>query len=260
MRTLMLLVAAGAAAATARPATTQDADFRWRGRLDQGQTIEIRGVLGDLHVERATGNEVEVVAVKRARRSDPEDVTIEVVPHDDGVTICAVYPSRRRDRPNDCRPGGGRSSTHDNDVNVRWTVRVPAGVRLDGHTVNGDVDARDLASDVTVSTVNGSVEVSTSGTAEGSTVNGSVRASMGRADWTGTMRFKTVNGGITVEIPGDLDAEVEAATVNGGIETDFPITVRGRFTSKRMNGTIGRGGRTLELETVNGSIRLRTAR
>jgi DUF4097 and DUF4098 domain-containing protein YvlB len=74
------------------------------------------------------------------------------------------------------------------------------------------------------------------------------------------MRFTTVNGGITVEIPGDLDAEVEAATVNGGIETDFPITVRGRFTSKRMNGTIGRGGRTLELETVNGSIRLRTAR
>jgi len=60
-----------------------------------------------------------------------------------------------------------------------------------------------------------------------------------------------------VEVPADLNADIEAGTVNGGIETDFPITVRGRFMNRRMSGRVGSGGRTLEMETVNGSIRLR---
>jgi DUF4097 and DUF4098 domain-containing protein YvlB len=101
--------------------------------------------------------------------------------------------------------------------------------------------------------------VSTTGTAEATTVNGSVRASMGRADWTGTMKFNTVNGGITVEVPADFSADVEASTVNGSIETDFPLTVQGRFMNRRLRGRVGAGGRTLEMESVNGSIRLRKA-
>jgi hypothetical protein len=236
----------------------QDGAFQWRGRLEPGQTLEIRGVLGDVRAEAASGSEIEVRATKRARRSDPEEVEIEVVPHDDGVTICAVYPTPRRSRrPNECLPGGGHNSTEDNDVEVSWTVRVPAGVNFDGSTVNGDVEVLSLASDVHASTVNGDVEVSTAGVAEASTVNGSVVARMGRADWDGHMRFSTVNGGITVEVPADLSADIEAATVTGDIETDFPITVRGRFMNRRMRGRVGDGARTLEMETVNGTIRLR---
>jgi DUF4097 and DUF4098 domain-containing protein YvlB len=45
--------------------------------------------------------------------------------------------------------------------------------------------------------------------------------------------------------------------VNGGIESDFPITVRGRWGPRSMTGTIGSGGRRLELETVNGAIQIR---
>jgi hypothetical protein len=271
MRTFILLAALGGATVALRvgspepfvqagPAAAQDGDFQWRGRLDAGKTLEIYGVKGDIRAEPASGTEVEVRAAKRARRSDPEEVAIEVVPHDDGVTICAVYPTPRRSRrPNECRPGGAHSSTDNNDVEVSWTIRLPAGVKFDGHTVNGDVVVANLASDVSAGTVNGDVEVSTSGVAEASTVNGSVRATMGRADWTGTMKFSTVNGGITVEVPSDLSADIEAATVNGAIETDFPITVRGRFMNRRMSGRVGDGGRTLEMETVNGSIRLRIA-
>jgi hypothetical protein len=261
MRACMLVAMVGSATVAFSPAAAQDDDFHWRGRLEPGQTVEIQGVTGTIRAELAAGAEVEVEAVKRARRSDPDEVEIEVVPHQGGVTICAVYPTPRRSRrANECRPGGGHNSTDDNDVEVSWTVRLPAGVRFDGQTVNGDVVAADLASDVTVASVNGDVEVSTSGLAEASTVNGSVRATLGRADWTGTMSFSSVNGGITLEVPSNLSADIEAATVNGDIETDFPITVRGRFMNRRMTGRVGDGGRTLELETVNGSIRLRKAR
>jgi hypothetical protein len=269
MRTFMILAGVGAVVVAVKPLIghaergpaaqpQQQEDFQWHGKIAAGKTLEIRGVNGAIRAERATGSEVEVSAVKSGRRSDPSDVEIQVVPHDGNVTICAVYPSNR-DRQNECLPGGGHNSTHNNDVKVEWTVKLPAGVAFDGNTVNGDVSVENLAGDVRASTVNGDVSVSTSAIAEASTVNGSIRVAMGRADWTGTMKFSTVNGGITVDVPADLSAEIDAATVNGGIETDFPITVQGRFTSRRMHGTIGQGGRGLDLETVNGSIRLRKA-
>lgn len=230
-------------------------DFRWSGRIAAGRTLEIRGVNGAVTVERATGAEAEVVAHKTGRRSDPASVEIVVVPHDGGVTICAVYPPADG-RENECEPGGGRNNTRDNDVEVEWTVKVPDDVKLGAYTVNGDVTVRDVGAEVRAGTVNGDVDVSTRGVAEASTVNGSIRAVLGRGDWTGAMEFSTVNGGITVEVPDGFNATVEASTVNGDIETDFPITVRGRFGARSLRGTIGNGGRDLELETVNGSIRL----
>ena len=234
-------------------------DFSWSGRVAAGKGIEIKGVNGWVRAEAASGDEIQVTAVKRGRDDDPADVKIEVVEHGGGVTICAVYPTPRHARhENECVPGsGGHMSTEDNDVKVDFTVKVPAGVRFTGYTVNGDVEADGLGADVDIATVNGDVEVSTRGQAEASTVNGSIVVRMGRADWTGDLRFHTVNGGITVYVPTDFSAEIEAETVNGDIETEFPLTVSGRFGMRRIRGTVGQGGRTLELETVNGSIRLR---
>lgn len=148
-------------------------------------------------------------------------------------------------------------SVRDNDVKVHFTVRVPAGVKFRGNTVNGELEAEGLRADAVVSTVNGSVRVETTGNAEAHTVNGSIYATMGRADWADEADFRTVNGGITLTFSSDLHAEIRAETVNGDIESDWPVMVRGRFGPKRVTGTIGQGGRVLHLETVNGDIRLR---
>ncbi len=243
-------------------ATPQQADFEWRGQIAADKAIEVKGVNGNIRAMAVGGRNVEVTAAKHeGRRGDPEDVTFEVVEHDDGVTICAVYPSRRSDEPNECAPGrGGRMNVRDNDTKVEFTVRVPEGVHLVARTVNGDVETERIGANVLAHTVNGSVTVSATGHAEAHTVNGSIRASLGRADWQGDLEFTTVNGTITVELPDGVGADVTASTVNGSIETDFPLTVRGRFGPKRLSGTIGDGGRELHLETVNGSIRLRRGR
>ena len=234
-------------------------DFEWKGSVQSGDHIEVVGVLGDVTAVASNGSEVEVTAVIREhRRGNAEDIDIEVLEHGGGVTICAMYPTpRRADRDNECRTDGRtRNSTDNIDVSVHFTVHVPRGVDFVGRTVNGDVQVESLSGDVEAHTVNGDVEVSTSGFAQASTVNGSVRAQIGRADWDGSLEFETVNGNITVELPAGVGADVTAATVNGGIETDFPLTVSGRFSSKRITGTIGDGGRRLWLETVNGSIRI----
>jgi DUF4097 and DUF4098 domain-containing protein YvlB len=245
----------GVAALLAWPVAAED--FQWRGRLAPGKTVEIKGVNGAIEATLADGDEVEVTATKRGHKSDPGAVHVEAVEHAGGVTVCAVYPDADGGR-NECRPGeGGRMRTRNNDTEVHFTVRIPRGVGFSPKTVNGDVEAAELEGDVDAHTVNGSIQVSTTGRAEAETVNGSIRARAGRADWAGDAEFKTVNGSITLTLPSSTGAEVRASTVNGEIETDFPLTVSGRVSRRHLSGTIGGGGRTLEMETVNGSIQLR---
>jgi DUF4097 and DUF4098 domain-containing protein YvlB len=198
--------------------------------------------------------------VKKGRRSDPHEVKIDVVEHAGGVTLCAVYPSTDG-RPNECAPGkAGHMNVRDNDVNVEWKLSVPAGVRFVGRTVNGGIDANGLSADAEAETVNGGVDLESTGTARAQTVNGGITARLGRADWSGTLKLETVNGGIEVTVPDGLNADVNASTVNGDISTDFPITVTGKVGRRRLQGTVGSGGRLLEMKTVNGGIDLKKGR
>jgi hypothetical protein len=226
-------------------------DFQWHNRLATGQTIEIKGINGDVRATASSSGEVEVTATRSARRSNPADVRIEVVPHAGGVTICAVYPTVPGRQPNSCEPGGeGRSNTRDNDTVVHFDVGFV------GRTVNGEINGESLQGDAEAHTVNGSVRLATTGLAVASTVNGSVNVTMGRADWPNGASFKTVNGGITLTLPSIFDAELRAEVLNGSITSDFPVTVTGQVSPRRLRGRIGSGGRELDLSTVNGSIKL----
>jgi hypothetical protein len=253
--------AKAAATFAANTADTQE-EFRWQGRVQPGQTFEIKGVNGNVRAEGYSGNQVEVVATKKGRRSDPKEVEIRVVEHAGGVTICAVYPSADASRPNDCQPGrNGHMNVRDNDVSVEFMVRIPAGVRFSGRTVNGEVEAERIGADVSASTVNGSISISSSGIAEAKTVNGSIRASMGSINWSDELSFSTVNGSIKLNFPQGLSAELQAETLNGDVTSDFPMNVQSaqeerRGRPKRVRATIGSGGHSLMLKTINGDIQI----
>ncbi|HEY0378806.1 MAG TPA: DUF4097 family beta strand repeat-containing protein [Pyrinomonadaceae bacterium] len=240
--------------------TNSSADeFRWSGRVASGDTVEIRGINGGISAEPAEGGEVQVTATKIARRSDPKGVEIRVVEHAGGVVICAIYP-QSDGRAQQCSPeGGDHSNIRNNDVVVDFKVRVPRGVRFSGRTVNGNIETGALGADVDARTVNGSINVSAAGVVSAKTVNGSITARLGRADWSEELEFKTVNGAITLDLPADTNAQVTAETLNGEITTDFPITILGRVSRRHLEGTIGSGGRELSLKSVNGSIQLRRA-
>jgi len=257
--TALLVPTLSLALSLAAPARlgAQTPDFAWRGTVARGAKIEVKGVNGPIRAEPARGGEVEVRAFKTARRSNPDEVTFDVITHAGGVTICAIYPSRSSH--NVCGPGEqGRLSANNNDVKVEFVVYVPEGVNLVARTVNGNIEAHSIPGDISARTVNGSIRLSATGTATASTVNGSIVASLGRAEWQGTNVFKTTNGSITLEFPATLGAELDARTTNGSIDTDFPIQVQGRINRRQLTGVIGEaGGRRLEVRTVNGSIKLR---
>jgi len=228
--------------------------FHWSGRLAPGRTIEIHGINGAIEASLASGREATVEASKSGRKSDPDEVKIEVIERPDGILVCARYP-RPDGELNDC--DGKHSETRNNDVVVRFKVAVPAGVSLVAHTVNGGIDIDDLKGDVEAMTVNGGIRVSTSGTASATTVNGSVNARIG-SDLHDDLEFTSVNGRVLVEMPRSVNADIRGSTVHGAIYSDFPLNVRGRNFNRRIDGRIGRGGHDLTLSTVNGTIELRS--
>jgi putative adhesin len=232
--------------------------FDWRGPIGSGQTLEVRGVNGEINATVSGSGDAEVHATKSANRSDPEQVRVAVVPHAGGILVCAIYPTPPGREPNTCEPGPNhRSNTDNNDTQVRFDVKVPAGVKFVGKTVNGDVTA-ELNGDAEGHTVNGSVKVSTTGNARANTVNGSLDVTMGRADFPEGAKFSTVNGGIVLRVPSYLNANLKASVQNGSIESEFPIAVTRMVDRRRIEGTIGSGGQDLQVSTVNGSIKLRT--
>ena len=268
-----LTLVAVAAVLTAGPSAiaAQDEDFEWSGTIARGDVIEIKGVSGNIWATLASGNRVEVVARMHGRRRDFDDVHIEVVEDDDGVTICAMYPVRRGRRrhnsrrgPNECEPGGWHDlNIRNTDVEVDFEVRVPAGVRFVGRTISGNVEAEGLDSHVLARTVSGDIYVSTSDLADVSTVSGSIEAEMGRADWRGDLEFATVSGDITLSFPDNLATEVEFESLSGDMDSDFPISIRSRsnrWIGGHIRGTIGDGGRSLSLKTLSGDLWLRRAR
>lgn len=235
-----------------RPA---DELFEWQGRIAAGQHVEIKGVSGTITAAPSTSGLVEVTADRRGARNDPNEVRIAMVEHPAGVTVCAVYPREG----NECLPGEeGRLSARRNDVNVAFTVGVPAGVDFVARHVNGTVRASGLTDDVEARTVNGNIDVTAGGHARAVTVNGSIRAALGGEGWDGEGFFETVNGSVTLTLPETADTEVSVRTANGSIRTDLPITDtdEGR---QRFEGRLGDGGGELRIRTVNGSVRLRSA-
>lgn len=233
-----------------------DPDFEWNAKLTKGQRVEIHGVNGDIEAVPSSGKEVEIVAHKRWKKSDPTEVRIEVVEDEHGVTVCAVYPGEG----NTCEPGSAHSHTRNNDVVVDFEVRLPRGIGLVAETVNGGIDAGGLDGPVDARTVNGSIRATSHQTVTATTVNGSVSAEVGSSSWDDELKFSTVNGSITLLLPESLDADLDASTMNGDITTDFPLMVSGKVNRRHISGRIGEGGGgALALSTINGSIRLKAS-
>lgn len=250
MRTIVVLLAlSGAALAETNP-------FHWRGSVAQGRAIELRSINGDIIVEGYDGSEVEVTANVADANGDSAPVAMRTVEHEKGVTVCAVDPNN----PAACRPGSEvKEAPKGTGVRVDFNVRVPRGVGVIGRTVNGRVEAQKLDADVEAYTVNGKIYISTKGSAQARTINGSIFASLGNPFWPRNREFSTVNGSITLDLPAKTSTEVHAQTVNGRVMTAFRLRNLGRVSEKALDGLIGGGGSRLHLKTVNGSIALRKA-
>lgn len=224
----------------------RDVAWEWHGSVARGKLIDIRGFTGDIHALPSSDGTVSVVA-QIDPDSTPGEVQIRALPGMEGLVVCAV------------RSGGDECSADSNaapGTRVDYVVRVPSGVHLAARTVNGNIEANALSGDVSADTVNGGVVVSTSGTAEIHTVNGSIDASLTKPFWDRSPEFSAVNGKISVRIPKSVRSGLRAETRNGTIVNDVP-RFRGTATDQIVDGQIGAGGcGSMSVRTINGAIEL----
>jgi hypothetical protein len=228
--------------------TQYDSSFTTKQSIAPGGTIRVENLNGSIDVQASDNATTTVSAVKRWRRGAPARVRILVEPGKNGVTVCALWQDEQSCGDH-ARHNDNGSDRH-NDVSVQFTVHVAKDVKVDLNTVNGSVDVSGATAAVEAETVNGRVSART--------VNGSVRATIEHLIKSSEpLELETVNGSVQLEAPADLNADVDAETTNGGIQSDFPLTISSGMIGKHIHGTVGQGGRRVELHTTNGSVKLR---
>lgn len=249
-----------------RVVTGEGEGYRWSGRIDQGQTLDIRGVRGIVQATPSAGSEVEVVALPRDERFTGD--VLVVVEEGGSVVICLPHP----DQPETCLTDAWHEGEADDHAEVDFVARIPEGVHFSGHTLQGNVTVVGLRSDVDALTVEGDIFVQATGRVQAqavegdiklrtasfgqaATIEGNIDARLGRTDWDGELPFHSRGGNVTVELPDQADTEVDLhVEADGHLQTAISLRRHAQEKGQRFRGTLGQGGRLLAIHTVDGNI------
>lgn len=156
-------------------------------------------------------------------------------------------------------------------------VVVPRRANLDLRTDDGNITVAHVAGDFRLHTGDGHMElhnldgslVASSGdgriSADGrfdrldlSSGDGRIDAEAERGSKVESpWRLNSGDGSVTLRLPDDFSAELEATTGDGSVDVDFPISMdRGRIRDSRIRGRLNGGGGLINVHTGDGSIRI----
>ncbi len=236
--------------------------------LAAGGGVVIEATNGSIDVATWDQDDVKVVARKKVRADDTaqarellSQIEIQIDEEDDSVRISADIPRSSW--------FGGDSAT------VSFELTIPAGAELEASSQNGSIEVRDLGGRARIETQNGSItakgvggplEAESSngsikayeiqGPIQAETTNGSIKAEITSADLSGDARLKTTNGSVELRLDGGVAASIDARTRNGSVNSDFPGGTQDR-RKRTLDLDLNGGGPRVELESSNGSIRVR---
>lgn len=227
---------------------TEEETFSFK--LNDGGRFSISNVNGSMVVTGGNGDNVEIIATKKAdNQKDLDKIEIKISSSPDEIVV-----------ETELGESNHWFSHGNNSASVKYEVIVPAGARLDSvDTVNGSVNISGMRGKVVAESVNGDLEISDlQGDVDLSTVNGSIEAGFDMLGEQQRVKVETVNGRVTMYLPSDADVEVSADTLNGGINaSDFGLETDKGFVGSDLNGKIGNGSARLNIDTVNGAIKIR---
>jgi DUF4097 and DUF4098 domain-containing protein YvlB len=231
-----------AACAFGAPARAYDQTITKTVPLAANGAFRLENVNGAVEITAWDRNQVEIQAVKTARRSaaDLDLVKVDIQSSPALVAVKTLYPK-----------------DEGIDVSVEYHVKVPRHALLDSvATVNGIVRVTEMESGGQLRSVNGDVEVyDCAGGYSASSTNGSIHEEL-RKLGTQPLDLETMNGSVLIAIPASAGAELDAQTMNGEIRTVKPVLMNGDFGQGSFHGKLGPGGAPLRIRTVNGAIQI----
>ncbi len=111
--------------------------------------------------------------------------------------------------------------------------------------LNGSIKIEEISGPLTANALNGTIEVTFSKVNQGSPVT-----------------VYTTNGAVDISLPENTPADLTMGSTNGEIYTNFDLAVPDKnglksVSSKRIGGSINKGGVKIKLRSTNGNIYLR---
>ena len=125
--------------------------------------------------------------------------------------------------------------------------------------VNGSLIIENVSGEIKAQVVNGSIKATgLTKNSEISSVNGSIKVYYQSASAElKDINIETVNGSIKLYLPSDINANLDIETMHGSIKTEFGISSQDNtFTGHSLRGDIGSGDIDINMESVNGSIKV----
>lgn len=219
------------------------------------EQVRVCGVDGSISVEASATNEISLLATAEG------DLEVKKGQENDGLFETRLEGDTLRIG---CSENGKRRRKHWNisflwnndDVEIDYVLKVPPTVSLSATTVNGRIATRGVDGETRATSVNGTIDVETTGTHElrVSTVNGRVKAKFTR-EFSGA-KFTSVNGGVQATFPENASFAVSLSQVNGDFEASFPLSIHSNPGSRRVSGEVNGGKHDLKITTVNGDVEL----
>lgn len=252
---LVLALLAGVACHESGPPQVRENAFTWQGTLEPGATIYVREMRGGIEVVPSASDTVKVTTRTEWRRGEPaEDLDYSASEDSTGVLLCVVWgrgSCDREDYTTNSNVGRGRGT----DAKVFFRIEVPAGVRLDLLTMDGNITTASSAP-VDVRVLNGDIVVATAvGPVHAETLNGDVDIRMSSVVGTDSIVATTMNGDAYVYIPDGIDVALDMSTATGTASTHF--AVRGEVQGRKVSGVLGAGTHPVHIRSINGDVALR---
>lgn len=220
--------------------------------LNANGRVSVSNINGSIVVEAWDRNEVKLEAVKTAdSRETLSEVELQIDARPESFSVETDYSDwKNRD--------GQRWKDKKLRVDFHLMVPRGANLN-EIESVNGSITLSNFTNYTKASAVNGGVKaMNLRGTAILSTVNGTTEADFDGVQPSSKISLSTVNGSVNLLVPSDVNATVKADTVNGSINNDFGLPIRkGEYVGRDLYGKIGSGEAQIKLESVNGGLSIR---
>jgi DUF4097 and DUF4098 domain-containing protein YvlB len=227
---------------------------------------DLRVETSDANIQVDTWNQNTIEATVISTRHKIGEGGLQIEQHQDGdiVEITVRYPHHgiTFDMGN-----------HRVDINIH----MPREGKVDLHTGDGKIEISNFKGEMNlrsgdgsqnIQAVDGQLRASTGDghiTAEGrfdelelKTGDGHVDARAGAGSAVaGEWRLETGDGNVTLEVPGNLAADVALRTGDGHIDLDLPVITEGKLKQNDVHGKLNGGGNLMTIHTGDGSIHLR---
>jgi putative adhesin len=217
--------------------------------LKPGGRIQIINVNGRIDVEPSDSGKFDVRA-ERIAKARTDEAAQAVLQKLDILETASADSIRLQTKPRERLSMGQQQE-------VRYHLKVPAGMNLDLQTVNGGVEVSNVDATLVATTTNGGVNgKNLVGRVEASTTNGGIVLDLA-AIREGGVKAETVNGSVQIRLPPDAKADIVAHCVNGGISVqELKIDQTSERSRRNLEGRLNGGGPKIEIDTTNGGIRI----